>query len=48
MSLSHDEQINRKWRLTIPGQLPGLNEYIDAERGNKYKAATMKKKLRSR
>lgn len=43
MSLSYDEQINRKWKLTIPGPLPGLNEYIEAERGNKYKAATMKK-----
>jgi Holliday junction resolvase RusA-like endonuclease len=32
-------------KLTIPGLLPGLNEYIDAERGNKgkYKAASMKK-----
>ena len=29
--------------LTIPGTLPGLNEYISAERTNKYKAAAMKK-----
>ena len=34
-----------KHKLTIPGCLPGLNEYIDAERGRagKYKAAAMKK-----
>lgn len=33
--------------LTIPGLLPGLNEYIEAERGKKgmYKAASMKKKV---
>ena len=33
-------------KLTIPGLLPGLNEYIEAERGKKgkYKAASMKKK----
>ena len=32
-------------KLTIPGILPGLNEYIEAERGKKgkYKAASMKK-----
>ena len=30
-------------KLTIPGLLPGLNEYINAERTNKYAAATMKK-----
>jgi len=31
--------------LTIPGQLPGLNEYIAAERssGGKYRAAAMKR-----
>jgi hypothetical protein len=32
-----------KYKLTIPGLLPGLNEYIDAERRNKHKAAAMKK-----
>lgn len=33
-----------KYKLTIPGLLPGLNEYIKAERGRagKYKAAAMK------
>ena len=33
------------WIVTIPGLLPGLNEYIDAERAvkGKYKAAAMKK-----
>lgn len=30
-------------KLTIPGMLPGLNAYMDAERTNKYKAASMKK-----
>lgn len=29
--------------LTIPGRLPGLNEYIDAERGSRQKAARLKK-----
>lgn len=29
--------------LTIPGTLPGLNEYIAAERSNRYKAAAMKR-----
>ena len=29
--------------LTIPGQLPSLNEYIAAERANRYKAAAMKR-----
>ena len=34
-----------KHKLTITGVLPGLNEYINAERGRagKYKAAQMKK-----
>ena len=33
----------KQFKLTIPGILPGLNEYIDAERGHKgkYKAASM-------
>ncbi len=30
-------------RLVIPGTLPGLNEYIAAERGNRYKGAKMKR-----
>jgi len=29
--------------LTIPGQLPGFNSYIAAERANRYKAAAMKR-----
>lgn len=32
-----------KHTLIIPGVLPGLNEYISAERRNKYQAASMKK-----
>lgn len=32
-----------EYRLVIPGMLPGLNEYINAERRNKYQAASMKK-----
>jgi hypothetical protein len=34
-----------EYKFIIPGLLPGLNEYIDAERGRKgkYKAASMKK-----
>lgn len=30
-------------KLAIPGILPGLNEYIDAERRNKHMAAKMKR-----
>lgn len=30
-------------KFIIPGVLPGLNEYINAERRNKYKAAKIKK-----
>lgn len=29
-------------KLVIPGRLPGLNDYINAERGNRYKAAKLK------
>jgi len=29
-------------KLTIPGEFPSLNEYIDAERGNRYAGARMK------
>lgn len=34
-----------KRQFTVPGRLPGLNDYINAERGKggKYKAARMKK-----
>lgn len=32
-------------KLTIPGPLPGLNEYIEAERRNRYKGAAMKRKV---
>lgn len=39
----------KQYSLTIPGILPGLNEYIDAERGHKgkYKAASMKKQAQN-
>lgn len=30
-------------RLRIPGRLPGLNEYISAERRNRYAAAKLKR-----
>ena len=30
-------------RFEIPGRLPGLNEYVGAERANRYKAAKMKR-----
>jgi len=30
-------------RFEIPGTLPGLNEYINAERSNKYQAAKLKR-----
>lgn len=29
--------------MTIPGRLPGLNEYISAERSNRYKGAKLKR-----
>lgn len=32
-----------KAKLTIPGRLPGLNEYIAAERANRHAAAQMKR-----
>lgn len=32
-----------EYRLTIPGRLPGLNEYTEATRRNRYKGATMKR-----
>lgn len=28
--------------ITIPGRLPGMNEYSSAQRGNRYKGAQMK------
>ncbi len=30
-------------KLVIPGRLPGLNEYIAAERASRFKAASMKR-----
>lgn len=30
------------YHLTIPGRLPGLNEYTDASRSNKHQSARMK------
>lgn len=33
-----------KSTLTIPGTLPGLNEYTNAERTNRYMAAELKKR----
>ena len=32
-----------EYRLVIPGKLPGLNEYVSAERANKYKGAKLKR-----
>ncbi len=32
-------------KFVIKGTLPGLNEYIDAERESRYKAAAMKKQV---
>jgi hypothetical protein len=34
--------------FTIRGRLPSLNEYINAERTNRYKAAKLKKDLQER
>ena len=33
------------YELKIPYRLPGLNDYIDIERSNKYKAAQVKKDI---
>lgn len=33
-----------EYKIAIQGRLPGLNEYIAAERTNKYKAAKLKHK----
>ena len=33
-----------KQKIIIRGSLPGLNEYINAERTNKYKGAEMKRR----
>lgn len=35
------------YRLTIPGTLPGLNEYINAERRNKYLGAKTKRQAQA-
>lgn len=35
-------------KFTIPGRLPGLNDYIKAERGNKYVAARIKRETEDR
>lgn len=37
-----------KIKIIIEGRLPSLNEYICAERSNKYKAAKMKKDAENR
>ena len=31
------------YKIVIPGTLPGLNDYIDTERSNKYQAAKLKR-----
>lgn len=36
-----------KQKIIIRGSLPGLNEYINAERTNKYKGAEMKRRAES-
>ena len=35
--------MKKRYKITIPGTLPGLNEYINAERGNRYQAAKLKR-----
>lgn len=35
-------------KFIIPGTLPSLNEYINAERSNRYQAANMKKEAERR
>lgn len=38
-----EAQTNTVYLLTIPGRLPGLNEYINDERTSRQKAARLKK-----
>ena len=40
--------MNNSYLLTIPGTLPTLNQYIAAERSNRYKAAKMKRDAEER
>lgn len=35
-------------RMTIPGRMPGLNEYVRAERANRYAASKMKREQTER
>lgn len=35
-------------RMVIPGRMPGLNDYVRAERANRYAASTMKKQQTER
>ena len=35
-------------RMVIPGRMPGLNDYVDAERANRFAAAKMKKQQTER
>jgi len=35
--------LKKRYKITIPGTLPGLNDYIDTERSNKYQAAKLKR-----
>lgn len=37
-----------KYFIIIPGTLPTLNEYVKAERTNRYAAANMKKRTQER
>lgn len=38
-----EERKHKEYLLVIPGRLPGLNEYISAERSNRYKGAKLKR-----
>jgi len=39
------EMVVKMIQITIPMRLPGLNEYVDACRGNKYEAANFKRQV---
>ena len=43
-STSKQRENGRTDQIVIPGRLPGLNEYINAERTNRFKAAGIKRK----
>lgn len=40
---AENEKALAKYTFTVKGRLPGMNEYTDAQRANRYKGASMKR-----